>query len=570
MRKSYSGLVMMAFIFTGLLAAAPLFAAEPLPSHIKAVTIYSDQALIKREGIVAVGKGTRELTFEVEAFRVDNDSVSGKVFGEGELVSVQVREIPLKEAPQDSVKTLEKKIKAFKKTIKTAAEEKEVLNKKETFLKSVIACSEKEAPREMKAGLPKATELEKTLKFLTASFSAINAQRQALNTKIEDADRDIKALEKEMAFFKGPKGEFSRKLIEVVFNSAKPQKIKVQMEYLVKNASWSPLYRVSVPEQMDGIDLAMFSSIRQKTGEDWHRVALAVSNAVPVTGVALPSPPSWNIDIQKPEPNTDAGKSGDSASSGTAADAAPKTEAPKTEATKPERPKADNLPLIGSAPEKREPTSSAVQREVSAMSFEHQMPQVMSIDSLDKETVLPLHAKKLQGDFFYYAVPRISPFTFLICATRAEHELLSGPINVFYGERFVGKTVLGDKKAGEEVFFNLGADSAVKISREMVKDKSGEAGFSGSTIVREIAYKMTAENTRDKAVRLKLLDTIPVAKNDRVEVKDVKVSPDPSAKNYEGKEGVLMWEAELKPEEKKEITVEFVISYPKDTPVTGL
>lgn len=577
-------IIMTVSLIMSLFTAASAPAAEPVPSHIKAVTIYTDQALIQREGIVSVGKGTREMTFELEASHVDNDSVSGRVYGEGELVSVKLREIPLKEAPQENVKTIEKKITALKKSIKTAAEEKEVLNKKETFLKSVIACSEKEGSKEMKAGLPKAADLEKTLKFLTGSFSAINTQRQALNAKTEDAEKDIKALEKELAAFRGPRGDFSRKLIDVVFNSAKQQKIKVQTEYLVKNVSWSPLYRVSVPEQMDGINLTMFSGIRQKTGEDWHRVSLAVSNAVPVTGVALPPLSSWNIDVEKSEQKAEAGKSEDSTATAKtdAVPATQKAEAPKADeassaktdaastAPKPEVKKTDGAPPAGLEPEKKEPASTAAQREVSALSFEYKMPQVMSIDSQDKETVLSLYTKKLQSDFFYYTMPRVNPSVFLICSTKADRELLSGPINVFFGDRFVGKTVLGGKKAGDEVLFNLGADSNVKISRELVKDKAEETGFSKSTIVREIAYKMTAENTRDKAVRLKILDSIPVAKNDRVEVKDVKISPDPNEKNYQGREGVIMWETELKPEEKKEITVEFVVSYPKDATVTGL
>jgi len=53
----------------------------------------------------------------------------------------------------------------------------------------------------------------------------------------------------------------------------------------------------------------------------------------------------------------------------------------------------------------------------------------------------------------------------------ADKELLSGPLNVYFGDRFIGKTFLSEKKAGETFSLNLGADRDVKVKREKIKDK---------------------------------------------------------------------------------------------------
>jgi len=84
-------------------------------SQIKKVTLFSDQALVRREATLEVKKGLNEILLETEAFSLDKDSLSAKVYGEGSLYSVQFKEIYLKEAPQEKIKKLRRKIRRIKK-----------------------------------------------------------------------------------------------------------------------------------------------------------------------------------------------------------------------------------------------------------------------------------------------------------------------------------------------------------------------------------------------------------------------------------------------------------------------
>jgi hypothetical protein len=116
-------------------------------------------------------------------------------------------------------------------------------------------------------------------------------------------------------------------------------------------------------------------------------------------------------------------------------------------------------------------------------------------------------------------------------------------------------------------------DRDVRVQREIVRDKFKETLFGTierSTVMREMAYRITMENLKDREVHLQVMDSIPVSRSDKVEVKDLKISPQPKDRSYLGREGVLLWEELLKPGEKKEIVVDFVITYPKDMPVVGL
>ena len=146
-------------------------------------------------------------------------------------------------------------------------------------------------------------------------------------------------------------------------------------------------------------------------------------------------------------------------------------------------------------------------------------------------------------------------------------------MNVHFGGRFVGKTFLSEKKPGQEFDLNLGADREVKVRREKIKDKIKETFFGKiqrDTIVREMAYKITLENLKNKAIKVEIIDSIPVSRTDKIEIKDLVITPKPKKEDYQDQEGVMLWEFDSKPGEKGEINIEFVITYPKDAPVFGL
>lgn len=526
-----------------------LFAGQTVPSQIKEVTLFSSQALVKREAFTTVQKGLNELLLEIEAFRVDQDSITAKVFGAGEIFSVQFKGIPIKESPRENIKALEQKINELKRSKRVLVDKKEVLNKEESFLVSLIDFSKTQIPREIKTSFPNMEDLTKTLVFLSSNFQKINDEKQSLDASIEEVGKEIKVLEEELSALRGPVKKV-RKVIEILFNAEKEQKIRIEADYLTKNANWGPLYKVSVPMALSEIDLTMFSKILQKTGEDWKQVALSISNVIPLSGVRLPSLSSWLLDV--PRPRRKAGS------------LAYEKAAPAMDVVKGED--------YSEIPKQEAAFTTAVKKEL-PLSFEYRIPQPIDIESRDKETILPLFTKKIQGDSYYYAVPKRSPLTFLVCKTKADKELLSGPLNVYFGGRYIGKTYLGEKKAGEEFHLSLGADREVMVKREKVKDKIKETYFGKiqrGTIVRELAYKITVENIKDRSILLKVLDSIPVSRTDKIEVKDLKMNPEPAKKNYLDKEGVMLWEYKLDPEEKQEINIEFVVTYPKGLLPMGL
>lgn len=537
-----------------LLTACPVLGADEVPSRIREVVLFSDQAMVTRVAELEVPQGLSEIRLSLDAFRVDPDSVTAKVFGEGQILAVQYREIPVAEPVQDKIRALETEIRDLRRKERALTDEKEVLAKKEAFLKSVVDFAGVQVPRDLKTSFPKMEDLQSALAFLGTRFDELTKKRAALDGELDDLARKIKALEEELGTIRRPARKV-RKVIEVLFQGTKNQKIRVEAGYLVRNAFWSPLYRVSVPLALDAVDLAMFSTILQKTGEDWDGVDLSVSNVVPLKGVGIPEIAPWILDIPRPPAVGEA--------KGLYLDRRMKAAAPMA-ALK------EEAEAVVPAEEAR---FAEAERSESVLSFEYRFPRAVNIESRDKETLLPLLTRKVEGSFFHLVIPRENPLTFLVCRAKGDGEILAGPMNVYFGGRYVGKTLLEEKKPGEAFDFNLGADREVKVTRTKTSDKVRETYFGRverGTVVRELAYAVRMENLKRKPVTLHVLDAVPVSRTDRLEVKDVRLSPEPKEKNYQDKEGVHLWEFELKPGEAKEISIGFVVTYPRETPPIGL
>ncbi len=518
-----------------------------VPSKIKAVTVFSNQALVTREAGVDLREGFNVIQLAIDAFSIDPDSVTARLFGEGEILSVQFKELPVVDAPQEIIDTIEKKIEALQNNRQALINKERILQNKATFLSAFLDFSETQLPKEIQTRSLDVGELENTLAFLETGFGEIYAGLHSIGIEVKGLDAEIKVLEQELNARRGAL-QSSAKVIEIQFNAVNSQQTRVEAQYLVRNAGWSPLYKVSVPPGLDAVDMTMFAKINQMSGEHWDSATLVVSNVIPLRGIRLPSLSSWILDA--PRPLTRVAGYSDTA-------------------MRKSIPSATSLDEAAGA--QKEPAEAAyAETEVRRLplSFEYILPQPVDIESRAKETILPLFTKKLQGKVSYLSVPQKSPLTYLVARIKADRELLSGPLNVYFGGRYVGKTQLVEKKAGESFELALGADREVTVKREKISDKVKETAFFGKVerdiVVREVAYKTTVENLKSTPVAVQVLDNIPVARTDRIEIKDVVMTPEPVEKNHNDREGVMLWRLELTPSEKREIQITFVVNYPKD------
>ena len=531
--------------------------SDDTDNRLSEVVVFSSQAYLKRQVKTAAQAGLNRFLIELNAFSVDGDSVQANVYGVGEILSVQYKEIPIQEAAQADIKELETQKRALEQKHRVLEAKKENCTKQKKFLDSTINYADVQIPVELKTQFPSPDNLQNILNFLNDNYQKLADEENLLNQSLEKLADEFSVIDRKLKQSKRPHSK-NRKTIEVLFNAKEQGDIAIDVFYVAYHANWQPVYKVDVSLDLSQISITMFANIEQKTGENWDGVQLSVSNAAPMRGVKLPDISSWKI---KPAYTPPPVAAAPAFSRKTRSSVEPEAEMMAGAACEDEFAALEDLSLE---------EAEFVQAEAKQLplAFEYRLPQLIDINSGDGETLLPMFSKPLSGEFFYYAIPKQDISVYLVCEANLENALLSGQLNIYFGGRFVGSTQLTEKKAGESLLLNLGIERDIKIAREKITDKLAESFLGGMvdrlTVAREIEFRMVAENLKDKAIRLKILDAVPVSVTDKIQIKDQTLRPEPAIKNFQKKEGVMLWDVEIAATQTHDFHIHFFIKHPKD------
>ena len=490
---------------------------------------------------------------EIQAFSIDKDSVQAIVKGSGQIHSVQYREMPVKDAPQEELRELDTAKREMLRDHRQKKNSRKIIDKQIQFLDSTLEYASCEIPKEIQTHFPNAEQMGTLVDFLDKRYSTLIARGEELDNQIQDLDHELQVLDRRIKKHRRS-GSTSVKTIEIVFNASEDQEILIEASYNVSNASWAPFYKVEVADDLSDINLTLFARINQTTGENWEEAQLSVSNAIPLKGASLPDPKSWILRRPMPMPVY----AGDSVSleDMDVADGAVMASSGGSE----EFEITDELAET--------PASYAqVSTQELRTAFEYRLSQTVSLESGDDEALLPLWQRSLDGDFHYQTVPRQDPISYLVCNADSDPELLPGPLHIHLGGRYVAGTKLGDQLAGEPLSLNLGGDRGLTARRELITDKAAESFFGKvdrGTVAREREYRIKLHNRKQQPVKVQLFDSIPISNTDRIQVKGLELKPEPNIRDWNEREGVMRWDMELTPGQEKEIRVHFFVKYPRN------
>jgi uncharacterized protein (TIGR02231 family) len=140
---------------------------------------------------------------------------------------------------------------------------------------------------------------------------------------------------------------------------------------------------------------------------------------------------------------------------------------------------------------------------------------------------------------------------------------MPGDMNIFLENNFIGSGGIEMVSPGERFEIFLGADEGIKVTRRL-ETRKVEAGTLQKA---HYVYAIKVENFKSKAVKLSVIDQLPVSRDSDVEViPDVDLTT-PTTRTSEGR---LTWELEIEPGKSREIRLGYRVYYPANKPVHGL
>lgn len=530
-------------------------------SRVAAVTVYPGAAHVTRQAKVTLTAGTHSVVFPdiIPVFDDNSLTVGGSSTAGVKIFGAYVKTEQLKETADARAKDLEQRMEDLDDQITEENNILQGLQREQQYLDSVNLFSAQQIPRDLVTAMPGADRLKETQTYLQTSLADLNDRREKANKNLRALNREKNLLARELADLRGT-ARMARRSIVVDLECAKPGGLTVEVSYLVGGANWNPVYDARTKVAENKLELSAYGVIRQSSGEDWVDADLTLSTAQPTLSGRMPYIAPWVLQAYQPRRQRGMMQ---------------KAMAP---AMQMEAFSTDSLGGMADSLREEEPVpaefaAAAVAQTGIAVTYHITRPVTVKSDGA--ETKYPISSQVLAADFAYSTFPRAQGYAYLGSRVKnaEDLQLLGGPVNLFLEGDYVGKSSLDNTGPGQEFDLYLGVDENVKVERKEISRKVDDvliAGIASSTIKVTTKYRLTVENYKPRDIKVKLFEAMPVSANDRIKSKVFDVSVPPTAKDWQNRQGIWLWELSLKPSEKQEIFYSFTVEYPKDMPVGGL
>lgn len=525
-------------------------------SRITAVTVFADRAQVTRQASVTLKAGSNLVTLEnmpqlmlEESLRAD-----GKGSGPARIAGVALRNVYLDRTRDPRVRELEDEITKVNRKIEAVEARRKGLAAERAFIDSIRVGWGERISKDLGAGKPSVAELADAARFVADNSGKIEEQMYEAEAAKKPLQEQLAALKKELEQNRADRMREVR-AVQVSIDAEREMRFDLDLTYLVHQASWTPLYDVRLSPSAKDAALTYRAQVWQKTGEDWPGVKLTLSTASPASGGAAPELSPWHIAFyEPPRPMPIMARSKMEVGSAFAAPAPP--------------PAAE--PVFGGAPaqDRMEPAGfvpAEVGQGETSVQFQVAQPVDVPADGTRAVSVIATATVPVIAE--YVTVPKLSPRVYLksTVTNRTAFPLLAGEVNIFNDATFVGKSLLKTVASGEEFDLYFGSDDQVKVKREVARVKKKGGIIAGGSVTYHVSIEL--EDFKQRGVTVALKDQQPLPGNAEIKVGVEDAAPKPSETK---EDGTLVWRVELAPGEKKKVTYDLVIEYPKGKELVGL
>lgn len=488
--------------------------------------------------------------------------VSGKGTASCEIMGTEIEDQDI-DIPR--MKELDKKIEEMEVEKKRISGSLALLGQQEELLNSIMTNSTTQTGKEIAAGKPDIIALDKFFAFLTAKFEAIKSGRFELEMKQAGLAKELDKINKEYATLLSNKARKGKK-VSVLMRCDRPGNLAVSLYYTVKGCSWSPAYIAKAIPESSQMEITTMASIVQRTYEDWNDAVVTLSTATPAMGVLPPDLNPTFLDYYVPQPERRVSKKSEMSGGVEGGVLGGVYMAPT----------AVSSPLADSAIE-----NSYTMEEVASANYSNaalseagihlnfSIRGRIDVASDGKPHKFFISKDTVDAKYDYYGVPRQDDKAFMrgIFTNKMDYPILPGEVEFFYAGELVGSAYLPAVARGQEAEAYFGRNSEISNKFEELKREKMEQGFLGNKERIKFQNKITIENHTKNEIRIEVLDKIPKPQRVEIELVDVRIAPD---KTSEKPNSILSWILDLKPQEKKEILVDFTIEYPKGVILRGI
>ncbi len=548
--------VPLSLVLPSLVLASPALKA---PSRIDAVTVFRNGARVTRAAKVELPAGAFRVLLEGLPDQLDDDSlrVEGKGTAKARVFGVTVERITAEETAVAEARAAEEKLEKLQDEDRALDDRVKAAQARLELVRSLRSTySEERAKNLAVRGVP-AKEWADLAAFVaseveegTVVVRRAEIARRELARRVTQARADLEKVQ--------AKRGRTTKTVAIEVEAEKAGAFDVAVSYAVGAAGWQPVWDARLAPDAGTMELAFYGSIWQRTGEDWSEVALSASTAQPARGLYVPKlDPRYLVRVEPPRPPPQRSRS-----------SMPMAAAPAPSMRRAEEAEEPEDAYVAQK-QQLEVVTATVEEGLLSASF--RTPRRESVDGSGQARKVPLARFPLKAQIVRTAAPRVEAAAFL--TAKAVNEtgipLLPGTAGVYVGDEFAGRTAIPATPPGGELELAFGADERVEIDRKVLERRHETAGIVSKDDVYRYRVRISVKNRYQAPVSVKLLDLVPVSRDEKIEVKILEGTTAATRDDPE-RPGVRVYELALAAREEKVVELRYDVRFPRGFPIAGL
>ncbi len=513
--------------------------------EIRAVTVYSSRAMVTRQAKVAIPAGSHKLVLTGLPLSIDVNSL--RVQGQAQAAVTLGALSYKRESYEDYVVPREKELNAQLVTLQDQRQvfqvEKQALKSGRDFLENLGKQAALRSNEDIAAIDLNPESWAKAADSISAKMSENMKNDHSLDIKTREIDEKIQKVQNELRdLHTGQKQNYS---VSIPFDSERATTLHVDLSYQISNVGWSPIYDARLNTKTGQMELVQYGSVWQRTGEDWHDVALSLSTAQPSRGAGLPElAPKW-VDLR--QPYAQKGEAKFSADAEEEMDAA-------------------------SAPYQDARVQSA-QIETNGFVGEYNIVGPASVAADGTQAKLLIGTFETDSTLEVQVKPQLSNNAYLVAKTtlKGEVPILPGQVHLFRDGAYIGKAYLPMLRPEDARDLAFGIDDNVTAERRTLKDESSELGLISKERMIARHFVTDIKNLHKKKIDIVVLEAVPVSKDKKIRVEIIEEATTAGyERDVDDVKGVTRWKMALEPQQSAKIKLGWKVSWPKDENISGL
>ena len=550
-------LALLALVLPTLSLAAPAVNAR---SRIDSVTVYRSSARVFRASRLELQPGAARVLFEGLPDQLDDDSlrIEGKGSAKARVFGVTVERVTGEDAAGADARAAEERLQKLQDEDRGLEDRLKAAQARAKLVESLRSTYAEERAKNLALREVSTKEWRAVAAFVEAELTEISAEVRRLDGTRRELARRLAQARADLEKVQAKRGQ-TTKSVTVEVEAEKAGAFDVTLSYAVPAAGWQPIWDARLVPDAGTLELAFLGSVWQRTGEDWSEVALSVSTAQPAHGLTVPQlDPRYLVRAELPRPIPYATKRKSMPGEAAMPSAAARAPSPSMAIEEAEAPKLEMAMAQATV-------------EEGLLSATFQAARRETVDGSGQARKVSLARFPLKAEVVRTSAPRVEPAAFLTAKAVNEtgFPLLAGIAGVYVGDEFAGRAAIPATPPGGELELAFGADQRVEIDRKVLERRRESAGLISKDEVYRYRVRISVKNRYATPVAVKLLDLVPVSRDEKIRVELLEGTTAPTREDPE-RPGVRVYELTLGAREEKVIELRYEVRFPRGFPIAGL